>query len=974
MSVRAVRYLESGRTRSPRSASLRQLELALDGAGQPEPPPTAVIDVLGPLGLRVGGEPVEVGGAKIAALLGLLALQPNSVVSRDEIVDMLWGDVPPASHAHLVHTYVGRLRRLLGPPPGPRLAAVARGGYVLAADEQQLDLLRFTALTDRAAQADGAEAAELYAAALELWRGPLLTGVDERLRQHPAAVAFTARRVASALRYADLALEFGQSADVAARLRPLLTGESMHEGLHARMMLALAGSGQQVAALEVFDRLSSALDRELGVEPGAELRTAQLKVLRGQVPARAQDERNCLPRDLPDFTGRDEECRHLPTGLITAIDGMAGVGKTALAVHMAHRLAPEYPDGQLFLDLRAHSAGQEPLSARDALESLLRQFGVEGTRIPESVEDCAALWRALAAERRLLVVLDNVADAAQLRPLLPNGRRSWTVVTSRRRLTSIEGVHRLSLDVLPAADAAMLFTRVLDRPVTGEVAAVEEVLRLCGFLPLAVRIAAAKARAHPSWPVGHLADRLRDEHRRLSELQVGDRSVEAAFALSYDLLGPAQRRMFRLLGECPGTDFDAYAAAALAGIGHAEAEQLLDDLLDGHLLLEPAPGRFRFHNLLRQHARNAAIREDEDTAAAQERLIDYYLHGAAKAADLVEPTRRRWDLGPTDRELPPFAGQAEAVAWLTTECENLVAGVAAASALGSWNRCWRLAQCLWRFFFVRGLLQDWIFTHKLALAATLRDGDVRARAETHKNLGLAHWRRADFTEALDHHHRALTLDERDGDVWGQAKTHNHLGFIHARMGHHAEAIHHQQQAVMLYHEARDECGQGRAQMGLGTAYFHAGEIEASCAWFTRAVELAQRTSDRWGEGLALIGFGFALGEDGRPLLEKALALTHAIGDKWSECLALTGLGICDHLSGASALETLREAVALARETGDRWGLRLALSSLGRVLSDRGREEEAVAAHEEALALTRELCNKHLEAEVLADLASAVGAA
>lgn len=972
MSVRAVRYLESGRTRSPRSASLRQLELALEAAGQPEQPRGTVVGVLGPLGLRVGGEPVEMGGAKTTALLGLLALQPNSAVSRDEIVDVLWGELPPASHAHLVHTYVGRLRRLLGPAPGPQLAS-ARGGYVLTADEHQLDLLRFTVLADRAAQADGEQAAELYAAALEGWRGPL----DEGLRQHPAAVALTARRITSALRYADLALGLGHGAEVAARLRPLLADEPMHEGLHARMMLALAGSGQQVAALAVYDGLRTALEQELGVEPGAELRAAHLKVLRGQVPAREGDERNCLPRDLLDFTGRHTECRGLllgrPAGQITAIDGMAGVGKTTLAVHLAHRLAPDYPDGQLFLDLRAHSPGQKPLSARDALESLLRQFGVEGTRIPKSVDDCAALWRALAADRRLLVVLDNAADAAQLRPLLPNGRRSWTVVTSRSRLTSLEGVNRLTLDVLPPEDAATLFARVLDRSVAGQDEAVEEVLRLCGFLPLAVRIAAAKARAHRSWPVAHLADRLRDEHRRLTELRVDDRSVEAAFALSYDLLPPAQQRMFRLLGECPGNDFDAYAAAALAGIGHDDAEQLLDELLDGHLLLEPAPGRFRFHDLLRQHARNAALGED---AGAQEQLIGYYLHAAARAADLLEPTRRRWDLGAPGAELPSFAGQPEAVAWLTAEYENLVAAVAAASARELQDQCWQLAQCLWRFFFVRGHLQDWIFTHRLALAATMRTGDVRARAETHKNLGLAHWRRADFTEALDHHHRALTLDERDGDIWGQAKTHNHLGFIHARMGHHAEAVHHQQQAVMLYHEARDDCGQARAQMGLGTAYYHAGEIEASCAWFARAVELAQRASDRWGEGLALIGFGFALGERGRPLLEQALALTHAIGDRWSECLALTGLGICDHLAGTTgpALERLRQAVTLARETGDRWGLRLALSSLGRVLSGRGREEEAVAAHEEALALTRELCNKHLEAEVLADLAAVVGVA
>ena len=983
MSVRAVRYLESGRTRAPRSASLRQLEQALDAAVEPAAPAATVIGVLGPLSLRVGGEPVEVGGAKIAALLGLLALQPHSTVSRDEIVDVLWGEQPPASHAHLVHTYVGRLRRLLGPAPGPRLIAGTRGGYLLTANEDQLDLLKFAALSDRAAEAaaagDRERAGSLYDQSLACWRGSLLAGVDQRLRQHPAAVALAARRVSLSLAYADIALARGEYAEVAARLRPLLADETLHEGLQARMMLALAGSGQQVAALGRFDELRSALKQELGVEPGRELREAHLKVLRGQVSARPPGERNCLPRDLPDFTGRYGECRELlgapPAGVVTAIDGMAGVGKTTLAVHLAHELAPHYPDGQLFLDLRAHSAGQEPVSARDALESLLRQFGVEGERIPKSVNDCASLWRSLAAERRLLVVLDNVADAAQLRPLLPNGRWSWTVVTSRGRLPSLEGVHRLSLDVLPHDEAAELFAQVLGRPVTGEADAVAEVLRLCGFLPLAVRIAGAKARAHPSWTVAHLAGRLRDEHRRLAELRVGDRSVEAAFALSYDLLGAPEQRMFRLLGECPGTGFDAYAAAALAGLPLAEAEDLLDQLLDAHLLLEPVPGRFRFHDLLLQHARKAARRDEDDNARqqAQDRVTGYYLHAAAQAADLLEPTRRRWDPGVGPVDLPRFAGQPEAVGWLTLEHENLVAVIAAASARDSWAHCWQLAQCLWRFFFVRGHLQDWIHTHRLALAATLRHGDVLARAETHKNLGLAHWRRADFTEALEHHHRALELDEEAGDVWGQAKTHNHLGFIHARMGRHIEAVHHQRQAVTLYHQTADDCGRARAQLGLGIAYYHAGDIETACYWLDLALALTRQAEDHWGQGLALIGYGFALEEKGRPLLEQALGLTHAIGDRWSECLALTGLGICDHLAGATgpALDRLGQAVTIARESGDRWGLRLALSALGRVLSDRTRYAEAVAAHQEALVLTRELCNKHLEAEVLADLAAAL---
>ncbi|NKE57827.1 tetratricopeptide repeat protein [Lentzea sp. PSKA42] len=927
MSVRAVRNLENGRTAAPRGATSRQLDAALETACGPE----LWIGVLGPLQLRVGGRSVEVRGTKTATLLGLLALQPNSAVPREEIVDVLWDGRPPASQAQLVGVHTGRLRRLVG----PLLQAVRGGGYRLAVDAAQLDLLRFNDIADRFG----------YAEALDCWRGPVLGG---RLRQHPAAVALADRRVALALSYADI----GPPADVIAMLRPLLADEPMHEGLHARMVLALAASGQQVSALQHFERVRSMLVRELGVEPGEELRAAQLKVLRGQTVV---GERNCLPRDLPDFTGRDDELRALLDDPcpVTVIDGMAGIGKTALAVHLAHALAGRYPGGTLFLDL---GAGHDPLSACDALESLLRQLGVEGERIPVRTDDCAALWRALTADRRVLVVLDNVSGAAQVRPLLPSGGRA--ILTSRTRLSSLEGVRQLSLDVLPDPDAATLFARMLGRPV-----AAAEVLRLCGFLPLAVRIAAAKLRAHPSWTVAYLADRLRDEHLRLGELRVGDRAVDAAFSLSYQQLTEPQRRLFRLLGDCPALEFDVDAAGALV----ENAEQLLHDLLDAHLLLEPTPGRFRFHDLLRQHARSMAVCDEPDRASAQLRLIDHYLHRAAGAADALEPTRRRWDTGGTS----PFAGPAEAMAWLVVEHENLVAVVAAASSRGLWTPCWQLAQCLWRFFFLRGHLRDWVLTHRLALAAARRCGDLRAEAETRKNLGLAHWRRASFAEALDHHYQALLLDEREADVWGRAKTHNHLGFIHARMGHHDQAVHHQQSAVALYQDAGDDCGQARAQIGLGDAHFQAGSIDASRVWFARALDLTRLAGDRWGEGLALIGLGFARREHGRPLLERALVLTRALGDRWSECLALTGLGIHDHLAGATdrAVSQLRGAVSLARSTGDRWGLRLALSAVGRVLSDRS---EAVAAHEEALELTRSLRNRHLEAEVLADLAAVAG--
>ncbi|SDZ23673.1 NB-ARC domain-containing protein [Amycolatopsis xylanica] len=366
-------------------------------------------------------------------------------------------------------------------------------------DTSGVDLLRFDELATRARQAcDDTEALTLFAAALACWRGSVLADLPERLRQHPAAIAVSDRRLSATLAYADLALAEGSHEQAATHLRALVSDEPLHEGLQAKLMLVLASMGRQAAALTLFTDIRRGLRDELGVEPGAELRAAHLSVLRGQVPAKTSSG-NCLPRDVPDFTGRHHECRALlgedDTSAVTVIDGMAGVGKTALAVHLAHALASRYPDGGLFFDLHAHTTDRQPLAARDALESLLRQLGVEGERIPKGVDDCATLWRALAGSRRLLVVLDNVADAGQVRQLLPNGRHNRTLVTSRCRLPSVEGAGHLSLDVLPESDAAALFARAHGKPLGEETGSTAEVLRLCGFLPLAVRIAAAKARA-----------------------------------------------------------------------------------------------------------------------------------------------------------------------------------------------------------------------------------------------------------------------------------------------------------------------------------------------------------------------------------------------------------------------------------------------------------------------------------------------
>ncbi|MDQ7808796.1 BTAD domain-containing putative transcriptional regulator [Amycolatopsis sp. A133] len=984
VSVRAVRYLEQGRTRNPRKASLRQLVAALEpGPGEPAEAATRV-GVLGPLLVEARGAQQHPGDTRWARLLGLLALQPNRPVAVDDIVDVLWNGRPPRSHLDLIGSSVRRVRALLH--PHLRLAATGRGGYRLEGGPDQLDVLRFDARLDEASAAKAAEDREgvfrALGEAMACWRGPVLAGHDV-LHHHAAVAALSRRRLSAALAHADAGISLGRHEEVVAQLESMREAEPMHEGLHARLMVALAGSGRQAAALALFDDLHARLTTELGIEPGPEIRAARLHVLRQEVPAAARpfgSSSNFLPRDVEHFVGRVGETVRLigaaGRAAVYGICGMAGVGKTALAVHLGYRFADRFPDGQLFADLHAHGP-DGPLAPEAALDSLLRQLGVDGARIPEQLDQRAALWRSLLVGRNALVVLDDAADAAQVRPLLPGGPGSLVLITSRGRLTSIDAVTTLSLDVLAPAEAAQLLTRVAGAERTGRDPALGELARLCGYLPLALRIAAARLRDRPMWTVKHLAGLLCDEHRRLAELSTGDRSVGAAFTLSYRQLTAPQQRLFRLLGEFPGTDVDAFAAAAIAGRDLRETESLLEELVDVHLLAQPALGRYRFHDLIRDHARATGLAGPaEPREAAANRMFDYYLHVAGRAADVLEPTRKRFPpAGSPPSCGPRFGTEAEALAWLEAERANLAA-VAAAAARDRPRHCWQLVQTLWRFYFVRGHVHDWIRTHRLALRVVRTLDEPVAEAELRKNLGLAHWRSGDFAEAVGQHHRALALDLANGDGWGQAKTHNHLGFIHARGGSHGEALAHHRRAVRLYRAAGDRCGEARALVGLGDLHHHAGRRAESAADFRRGLALAREAGDRWGEALAAIGLGFSASpRHARHHLEHGLAYARAAGDRWGESMALTGLGIIRHAHGdlPEATNCLRQAVALAQEAGDRWWERIATTALGRVHTALGHHTEAAAHHERAVELARGLEDEVAEADALAALAETSGA-
>ncbi len=968
LSLRAVRNAELGSVRRPRPETERRLREALAEA----PPEPVRIGVLGPLTVSRGAEPVEIGAEKQRLILALLALQPNRTVRREDLVDVVW-DEPPSSCLDLLHTYVARLRRALRPAD---LIATDKGGYRLSAGENELDLLEFEALLAR----------DDPGAALGLWRGPALADV-ERLRQHPARLALAMRRAKAVMAYAGVAAP----EDAAVQLRVLTAEEPLNESAHARLMLVLAASGRQAAALDVFEDVRRRLADELGIVPGAELRAAHRQVLRQdfaepEPPARVPAQ---LPADVPGFRGRvaqlaelDELLHRDGTGArIAVLSGTGGVGKTALAVHWAQRAPAEFPDGQLYLDLHGYGTVR-PVEPGDALSGFLRALGVPGTDIPAEPDERAAKFRTALAGRRMLLVLDNAGSVGQVRPLLPGSPSCLVLVTSRDALPGLvarHGARRVLVGLLTDAEARDLLRALLGPRVDEEPEATAALIGYSARLPLALRLVAELALSREGERLAALAAELADERRRLDLLDGGGdplTAVRAVFSWSYRHLPADAARVFRLCGLHPGRDLTPVALAALADVTLPEAERLTGVLVRAHLAQQTGDDRVQLHDLLRVYAAELAAAEPDESHAAQERLFDYYVRSAAQAMDVVLPQERH--LRPVVPD--PDVKVLDAQAWLEAERRNLLAVAAHATRHGWADHLRLLSGILWHHLDVGGYHEEALVLHTHASALAHDAGDRAAEAEPLTLIALGHWRVGRSREARRYLEEALVLVRETGDRRTEIHVLNTLGLVCRALGRFAEAITYSTEALAVARKTGDRTSEGLVLVVLGCSCRGIGRYAEAAGYHREALALARETADRTSEGYALVNLGDALSAQGNHdeaavALAEGLEHFRAMGVRVSEGYALGILGDVEHARGryAEAADHLERAMEIARETGSPTNRAVALKHLGDVRLAQGRPEEAARHLEEALGLARECGDRGLESRVLNSLGAVAAA-
>jgi DNA-binding SARP family transcriptional activator/tetratricopeptide (TPR) repeat protein len=819
--------------------------------------------LLGSLSVANDDGAIECTGSKPRTILGLLLLNANSVVSRDRIVEALWGEHVPATVHSSLYNHVTRLRRQLGAEGHERIKAVPPG-YLIRVGPGELDVQVFGELRENGKRAAAAgawrQAFDELTSALALWHDAPTVGLPELTGLEPADAQISRlqeERLHACEGRIEAGLRLGLHRELIADITALVRENPLTEVFHQQLMRALFGSGRQAEALAAFRELRELLATELGVEPSAASRDLHQLLLAGGPDPTPPAGRSAdpaagpaaplvpTPRSLPagigDFTGRAEQVDWLlslltepgePRALVvSSIGGMGGIGKTTLAVHVGHLAGSQFPDGQLFVNLRGTSA--EPLDPHDVLGGFLRQLGLAPEAVPDNTEERGALYRSLLADRRMLIVLDDAAGSDQVRPLIPGGSGSMVLVTVRQWLSDLDGAAHLHLDTLAEDAAVELFARIVGAErVRAESAATREVLGICAGLPLAIRLAGGRLAARPNWRVGDLAGRLRSAANRLDEFDLGRRSLRSVFEVGYtafldDRRGPGPAaRAFCLLGLCTGQDLGLPAAATLLGLPEEQAGRLLEQLVDVHLVSSPRPARYSLHDLLRAYAAERA--ELDLTAGEREtavkRLVTWYTLTVDSANLQLVPGRVQQAPDPL-RGVPPaamFPTTAEAYAWCQGERANLLSAVYLARAYGAHRLTGQLATALWSFLKLEHDLRSCVSILEVALDQVLREGDPAAEAGARNNLGIALTEDGRMAAGIAQLEICLAIRRDLGDLTRASGTLNNLGIAAMEAGQPERALRYLREGVELVQLSGDPRREAVVRANLGELLLRLG--------------------------------------------------------------------------------------------------------------------------------------------------------
>ena len=950
--------------------------------------------VLGPVELWSAGQRKDLGSARARCILAILLLTPRRIVPADTLIDRLWDTRPPAKARESLSVYIARLRASLRDAVGDNVQLTGRaGGYALEVDPEAVDVHRFRRLRQRAdalvSNGDHDHAAAALRESDQLWRGQALAGIRGDWIARMRASLEEERRAAIVERV-GCELQLGQHADLVGDLRQLLAEYPLDETLVAHQMTALYRSGRPADALSLYRETRSRLVDEQGTEPGPMLSELHQRILScdpdlavrssglqpdhsghsGQGGVAPPD---TLPLETGGFVGRSEQLEQLEvlaselgsTPGIAIIEGMPGVGKTALAIRAARLVSGQFPDGTLYLDLHSHDPGTRPLSPAEALGRLLEMLSVPAAQIPDTIGERAALWRARLSHCRAVVILDDAAGHDQIRPLLPVTGRCLMLITSRGKLPRSAGARTLTLGVLSADEAVMMFRQIAGESRAEDADQVAAAVELCGRLPLAIQVTASRIGADDPPGVGVLIEERSQSPAWLRSTGAASPEVTTAFDMSYQALEPDHQQFFRRLGVSPCASLSLPAAAALGGCSLAEAEKALVTLLDCHLLGRAPGGPFWFHDLIRDYAAVRAVRDDPeaDRRQAVGRLLDYYLHTADQADRVLQQFRRRTHVQVAQVPVasPALGTPEDAAGWLESEWHNILEAARQAGQHEWQRKCADLMHVLAGFMEIKAYWEEAIAAHTLALQAGRDLADPARIAQASVALSSVLQQTGQHEAALSRAEEAAEIYRSLGDRRGEAEALDLMGLAHQRTSRSREALAYFRDAGILYGAAGDPHGVADALSHSGIACWHLGRSAEAHGVLSEALSLYREVGDRRGEAKALNNLGRVHLHNGhhREALEayqESLQIFREIGGAQNEAILYQNIGTVHQYKGnhTEALDAFRRAMAIYLSIGDMPNQADVLNDIGAIYQSAACWDEALRHHEKARLIAEEI--------------------